>query len=95
MKHGSVPRSIARWLDETPIEPYNAPDGLNETAINILIGEAYAELDETALRQSSPTTTTDNAEKRRNRRTERRVLRSLPPTKQPRPSFPTIDGEAA
>lgn len=94
MKYGSVPRSIAEWLDETAVESYNAPDGLNETAINILIGESYAELDETALRPSS-SFTADITEKRRNRRAERRVLRALPT---PNPScapFSAITEEAA
>ncbi|KAA5836068.1 hypothetical protein F1721_06940 [Saccharopolyspora hirsuta] len=94
MRYGSVPRSIAKWLDEAPVESYNAPDGLNETAINILISEAYSEFDEAALRQPS-SLATDIAEKRRNRRTERRVLRALPPAKTSYISFPATDGEAA
>ncbi|MGW5642202.1 hypothetical protein ACWEV3_10950 [Saccharopolyspora sp. NPDC003752] len=94
MKYGSVPRSIAKWLDEAPVESYNAPDGLNETAINILIGEAYTELDETALRLPS-SFTADLAVKRRNRRTERRVLRALPTMNAPRAPFPASDEVAA
>ncbi|GAA2778110.1 hypothetical protein [Saccharopolyspora taberi] len=93
MKHGSVPRSITKQLEEVSIEPYNAPDGLTETAINILLGETYRELDESTLRRPSDVKA-DSAEKRRTRRAERRVLRALPTTN-PVPALSTTTDEVA
>ncbi|HYS40525.1 MAG TPA: hypothetical protein VEO01_33335 [Pseudonocardiaceae bacterium] len=44
MKHGSLPRSIARSLPAEKVEPAHAPDGIAESDIDALIAETGIDL---------------------------------------------------
>jgi hypothetical protein len=44
MKHGSLPRSLARSLPAEQVEPTHSPDGLTEADIDALITETGIDL---------------------------------------------------
>jgi hypothetical protein len=94
MTKGSLPYSIARSLASGPVEPNYSPDGLEESVIDALIEQAYAEVSGAPMRTSL--LSTDSAEQRRIRRRVRQVVRSLPGVIAPHgaPVAPTA-GEAA
>jgi hypothetical protein len=94
MRKGSLPASIARSLPNGEIERQYAPDGLDESTIDALIEEAYAE---PQVAPSRPAwLSTDADEQRRVRRRVRRAVRLLPVVLVS-PDAPTgpSDGEAA
>lgn len=80
MLHGSVPRSITRSLNGSPVEPNHAPDGLTEQAIDALLRK----LDLAAMTKPRPTSLlmdemgTQRQHRRQARRCTAAVVRAWP-----------------
>jgi hypothetical protein len=72
MDYGSLPPKVARALPPGEIEPHHRPDGLSDEAIEALINETGAQLDE------RPSLHDGAEERRRIRRRVRQLTRRLP-----------------